>query len=161
MWTLIHPARHSHSGKSILMPAATWRRLMNDFRRHIMQQQRTLDGNFHTGHFAKNCDPNDISLCNGEGQFPSDKEYRAYLDSIPVTKEVRCPPSFRLRIQFSSSSQKATCVYLKVVNRQDRKKFKNMDVTGTINAQCSHVFVIASVDMRHSERYITYLYRVA
>ncbi|KAJ7656586.1 hypothetical protein B0H17DRAFT_1213791 [Mycena rosella] len=41
----------------------------------------------------------------------------------------------------------------KVVNRQDRKKFKNMDVTGTINAQCSHVFVIASVDMHHSERF--------
>ncbi|KAJ7089398.1 hypothetical protein C8R44DRAFT_556861, partial [Mycena epipterygia] len=103
--------------------------------RHIMQQQQTLDGNFHTGHFAKNCDPNDISLCNGKGQFPSDKEYRTYLGSIPVTKE------------------KATCVYLKVVNRQDRKKFKNMDVTGTINAQCSHVFVIAIVDMHHSERF--------
>ncbi|KAJ6521770.1 hypothetical protein DFH09DRAFT_1330882 [Mycena vulgaris] len=103
--------------------------------RHIMQNQLTLDGNFHTGHFVKNCDPNDISLCNGKGQFPPDEEYRTYLKSIPVTKE------------------KSTCVYLKVVNRQDRKKFKNMDVTGTINAQCSHVFVVASVDMHHSERF--------
>ncbi|KAJ6563399.1 hypothetical protein DFH09DRAFT_920273 [Mycena vulgaris] len=103
--------------------------------RHIMQNQLTLDGNFHTGHFVKNCDPNNISLCNGKGQFPPDEEYRTYLKSIPVTKE------------------KSTCVYLKVVNRQDRKKFKNMDVTGTINAQCSHVFVVASVDMHHSERF--------
>ncbi|KAJ7166380.1 hypothetical protein C8R43DRAFT_1103994 [Mycena crocata] len=103
--------------------------------RHIMQQQITLDGNFHTGHFAKNCDPNDLSLYNGKAHFPPDDEYRTYLKSVPLSKE------------------KATCTYLKAVNRQDKKKFKNMDVTGTINAQCSHVFVISTVDMHHSERF--------
>ncbi|KAJ7339721.1 hypothetical protein DFH08DRAFT_1013175 [Mycena albidolilacea] len=103
--------------------------------RHLLQQQMTLDGNFHTGHFAKNCDPNDVSLCDGKAHFPPDKKYRAYLNSVPLSKE------------------KSTCTYLKAVNRQDKKKFKNMDVTGTINAQCSHVFVVATVDMHHSERF--------
>ncbi|KAJ6607969.1 hypothetical protein B0H10DRAFT_2304322 [Mycena sp. CBHHK59/15] len=109
--------------------------------RHILQQQLTLDGNFHTGHFAKNCDPNDISLCNGKAQFPPDKEYRVLL-SILLLSALNTP-----------FSQKSTCTYLKAVNRQDKKKFKNMDVTGTINAQCSHVFVVATVDLHHSERY--------
>ncbi|KAJ7435497.1 hypothetical protein B0H11DRAFT_2257158 [Mycena galericulata] len=99
--------------------------------KHIMQQQTTADGNFHTGHFIKNCDPHDKSLCDGKAQFPPDKEYRDYLRSLPLTKE------------------KSTCTYLKAVNRQDKKKFKNMDVTGTINIQCSHVFVLATVDMHN------------
>ncbi|KAJ7501520.1 hypothetical protein B0H11DRAFT_2224403 [Mycena galericulata] len=104
-------------------------------KRHIMQQQTTADGNFHTGHFIKNCDPHDKSLCDGKAQFPPDKEYRDYLRSLPLTKE------------------KSTCTYLKAVNRQDKKKFKNMDVTGTINIQCSHVFVLATVDMHNGERF--------
>ncbi|KAJ7711700.1 hypothetical protein B0H16DRAFT_1744912 [Mycena metata] len=103
--------------------------------RHTLQQQMTLDGNFHTGHFAKNCDPRDVSLFDGKAHFAPDKEYRAYLQSIPVSKE------------------KSTCTYLKAVNRQDKKKFKHQDVTGTINGQCSHVFVVATVDMYHSERF--------
>ncbi|KAJ7212369.1 hypothetical protein C8J57DRAFT_1539218 [Mycena rebaudengoi] len=103
--------------------------------RHIMQLRTTLDGNFHTGHFIKNSDPNDIPLCDGQAQFPPDGEYREYLKSVPLTKE------------------KSTCTYLKAANRQDKKKVKNMDVVGTINAQCSHVFVVATVDMPHAERF--------
>lgn len=112
----------------------------------------TLDGNFHTGHFAKNCDPNDISLCDGNAQFPPDKQYREYLKKIPVSKEVD-GTIYSSLFPSQSSFQKSTCAYLKAVNRQDKKKFKNMDVTGTINAQCSHVFVVATVDLHHSERY--------
>ncbi|KAJ7139000.1 hypothetical protein C8R44DRAFT_867171 [Mycena epipterygia] len=77
---------------------------------HIMQHQLTLDGNFHTGHFAKNCDPNDISLCNGKAQFPPEQEYRTYLKNIPVSKE------------------KSTCVYLKA----------NIDFTLTYDIACEY-----------------------
>lgn len=46
-----------------------------------------------------------------------------------------------------------TCNYLKAVNNQDKKKFKNMEVTGIVNTQCSHVFIRASVDLEFGERY--------
>ncbi|KAJ6503646.1 hypothetical protein C8R45DRAFT_923990 [Mycena sanguinolenta] len=88
-------------------------------RSHLNQSQRTLDGNFQYNQFNKNTDPNDISLCAGKGYFPIDSEYKEYLNKIPVSKE------------------KSTCNYLKAVNKQDKRKFKNMAVTGTVNCQCT------------------------
>ncbi|KAJ6570009.1 hypothetical protein B0H10DRAFT_1964849 [Mycena sp. CBHHK59/15] len=85
--------------------------------RHLNQSQRTLDGNFQCNQFNKNTDPDDVSLCMGKGYFPLDSEYREYLNQVPVSKE------------------KSTCNYLKAVNKQDKKKFKNMAITGTINCQ--------------------------
>ncbi|KAF7295985.1 CxC2 domain-containing protein [Mycena kentingensis (nom. inval.)] len=104
--------------------------------RHLNQLQATLDGNFQTGQFSKNTDPDDVSLFKGKGNSPVDAEYKAYLARNPVSKE------------------KSTCTYLTVVNKQDKKKFKNMSVTGTVNCQCSHVFIISSVDMHHGERFV-------
>jgi hypothetical protein len=49
-------------------------------------------------------------------------------------------------------SQKSVCSYINAVNSQDRKKFRNCDETGLINVQCSHVFVMSSVDMYLGER---------
>ncbi|KAJ7716285.1 hypothetical protein B0H16DRAFT_1801604 [Mycena metata] len=103
--------------------------------RHVNQSQRTLDGNFQCNQFSKNTDPNDVSLCEGKGYFPLDSKYKEYLASIPVSKE------------------KSTCNYLKAVNKQDKKKFKNMAVTGTVNCQCSHVFILSCVDLYHGERF--------
>ncbi|KAJ7652290.1 hypothetical protein B0H17DRAFT_1163665 [Mycena rosella] len=102
---------------------------------HLNQSQRTLDGNFQCNQFNKNTDPNDISLCAGKGYFPPDSEYKKYLAGIPVSKE------------------KSTCNYLNAVNKQDKKKFKNMAVTGTVNCQCSHVCVLSCVDLYHGERF--------
>ncbi|KAF7341419.1 CxC2 domain-containing protein [Mycena venus] len=48
---------------------------------------------------------------------------------------------------------KSTCNYLKAVNNQDKKKFKNMEITDIVNVQCSHVFVKASVNLQFGERY--------
>ncbi|KAJ7822157.1 hypothetical protein B0H13DRAFT_1920274 [Mycena leptocephala] len=62
--------------------------------------------------FNKNTDPDDISLCAGNGYFPPSDEYKAYLAKIPVSRE------------------KSTCNYLNVVNKQDKKK---MAITGTVN----------------------------
>ncbi|KAJ7664648.1 hypothetical protein DFH06DRAFT_1392447 [Mycena polygramma] len=103
--------------------------------RHLNQSQRTLDGNFQCNQFNKNTDPDDVSLCEGKGYFPLDSEYRAYIERIPPTKE------------------KSNCNYLKAVNKQDKKKFKNMAITGTVNCQCSHVFILSCVDLYHGERF--------
>ncbi|KAJ7304705.1 hypothetical protein DFH08DRAFT_825282 [Mycena albidolilacea] len=94
---------------------------------HCNQSQRTLDGNFQCNQYNKNTDPDDISLCAGKGYFPPDDEYKAYLAKIPVSREV--------------------------VNKQDKKKFKNMAITGTVNCQCRHVFILSSVDLHHGERF--------
>ncbi|KAJ7936326.1 hypothetical protein B0H13DRAFT_1853393 [Mycena leptocephala] len=82
--------------------------------RHLNQSQRTLDGNFQCNQFNKNTDPDDVSLCAGKGYFPLDSKYKEYLALIPISKE------------------KSTCNYLKAVNKQDKRKFKNMAITGTI-----------------------------
>ncbi|KAJ7721362.1 hypothetical protein B0H16DRAFT_1335380, partial [Mycena metata] len=119
--------------------------------RHCNQTQRTLDGNFQCNQYNKNTDPDDVSLCGGRAYFPEDQEYTEYLDTIPVSTEVKS------RIQSThenvvQSPQKSTCNYLKVVNKQDQKKFKNMAKTGTVNGQCSHVFILSCVDMQYGER---------
>ncbi|KAJ7360665.1 hypothetical protein DFH08DRAFT_683848 [Mycena albidolilacea] len=103
--------------------------------RHLNQSQRTLDGNFQCNQFNKNTDPDDVSLCAGIGYFPLDSKYKDYLKKIPVSKE------------------KSTCNYLKAVNKQDKRKFKNMAVTGTVNCQCSHVFILSCVDLHYGERF--------
>ncbi|KAF7349823.1 CxC2 domain-containing protein [Mycena venus] len=103
--------------------------------RHLNQRQQTLDGNFQCNQYSKNSDPDDVSLCKGRGQFPLDSEYKEYLASIPV------------------STEKSTCNYLKVVNKQDKKKFKNMAITGTVNVQCSHVFILSCADLQLGERF--------
>ncbi|KAJ7243463.1 hypothetical protein C8J57DRAFT_1243408 [Mycena rebaudengoi] len=103
--------------------------------RHLNQSQRTLDGNFQCNQSNKNTDPNDVSLCAGKGYFPLDSEYREYLSRIPISKE------------------KSTCNYLNVANKQNKKKFKNMAITGTVNCQCSHVFILSCVDLHYGERF--------
>ncbi|KAK7046323.1 CxC2 domain-containing protein [Favolaschia claudopus] len=36
---------------------------------------------------------------------------------------------------------------------EDKRKFKNMAVTGTVNCQCSHVFVLSCVDLHYGEKF--------
>ncbi|KAJ7308616.1 hypothetical protein DFH08DRAFT_1051022 [Mycena albidolilacea] len=103
--------------------------------RHLKQQRSTLDGNFHCTMSTKNSDPKSYSLYKGSGFFPSDAVLKEQLAKAPATVE------------------KSTCNYLKAVNNQDKKKFKNMEITGIVNVQCSHVFVQASVDLQFGERY--------
>ncbi|KAJ7695551.1 hypothetical protein B0H14DRAFT_2650538 [Mycena olivaceomarginata] len=103
--------------------------------RHLKQQRSTLDGNFHCTMSTKNSDPKSYSLYKGSGFFPTDAILKEQLAKAPATVE------------------KSTCNYLKAVNNQDKKKFKNMEITGIVNVQCSHVFVQASVDLQFGERY--------
>ena len=71
-----------------------WYKLLSDqFPRHLVQIQETMDGNFHLNQFAKNTDPNDVSLetANGIGYFPDDNEVKEYLENTEETQEVRGP----------------------------------------------------------------------
>ncbi|KIK54683.1 hypothetical protein GYMLUDRAFT_176943, partial [Collybiopsis luxurians FD-317 M1] len=71
--------------------------LIIPFVRHLNQDQRMLDGNFHIGQYIKNTDPNDISLVmdNGIGYFPNQNEASEYLAKMPNIAEVHtCPYSF-------------------------------------------------------------------
>lgn len=47
-----------------------------------------MDGNFHENRYAKNTDPNDISLANGKAFFPDSKEFKEYLDNAVAPQEV-------------------------------------------------------------------------
>ncbi|KAJ7185127.1 hypothetical protein B0H12DRAFT_1083229, partial [Mycena haematopus] len=103
--------------------------------RHLRQQRDTLDGNFHCTKSTKNTDPNSYSLYKGSGFFPTDQALKEQLEKAIVKVE------------------HPTCNYLKAVNNQDKKKFKNMEITGIVNVQCSHVFIRTSVDLQLGERY--------
>ena len=50
--------------------------------------------------------------------------------------------------------QKAPCDHLNVYTKQNRKKFKNMEITGIVNIQCSHVFIKSTVDLQLGEKYV-------
>ncbi|KAJ7182285.1 hypothetical protein C8R43DRAFT_1115929 [Mycena crocata] len=104
--------------------------------RHLNQERMTLDGNFHANKTMKNTDPADTSLYDGKAYFPTDAFLKKQIARAPKTEP------------------KSTCNYLKAVNNQNKKKFKNMEITGIVNAQCSHVFVKASVDLQFGERYV-------
>ncbi|KAJ3792282.1 hypothetical protein GGU11DRAFT_862061 [Lentinula aff. detonsa] len=106
--------------------------------RHLNMIFNTIDGNFKTGNYAKNNDPNNVSLFAGRAYMPNQKHHQHYLEAVPQIQK-----------------EKATCSHLKVENGANRAKFKNMSVTGNVNVQCSHMFVCSSVDMKGGENHAT------
>jgi hypothetical protein len=48
--------------------------------------------------------------------------------------------------------KKTTCSYLNAINKQEKKKFVGTDISGILNIQCSHVFVVSTVDLQYGER---------
>ncbi|KAE9398647.1 hypothetical protein BT96DRAFT_994712 [Gymnopus androsaceus JB14] len=111
-----------------------WERTPEELR-HLNQRRRMADGNYQLNQFMKNNDPDDVSLetANGIGYFPDEDEIKAYLQR---TKE---------------EQEKSTCNYLKVVNNQNQKKFKNMQISDVVNIACSHVIISASVNLDKGE----------
>ncbi|KAG5635468.1 hypothetical protein H0H81_011141 [Sphagnurus paluster] len=105
--------------------------------KHLNSKKMTADGNHHVNHFAKpkTSNPDDVSLFAGRVYFPEDTKYREDLKKVPET-----------------ASEKSNCNYLNAINKQDRKKFKNMDITGIVNIQSPHVLVESSVDIQYSEK---------
>ncbi|CAA7262273.1 unnamed protein product [Cyclocybe aegerita] len=120
-----------------------WQKTLIEYR-HLNQTQHTLDSNHHANKFIKNTDPDNVSLFGGRACFPDDAIFQAYLKSQPA-----------------NLPEKTTCSYLNAVNKQNRKKFNNMDITGIVNAQCGHVFVKSSVDLQLGERFANTDYALA
>jgi hypothetical protein len=105
--------------------------------RHLIQFRQTGDGNFHSNHYVKNTDPdNTVSVFKGRAQFPHQTKFKAYVAGVP-----------------EKDLEKSTCSYLNAVNKQDLKKFRGMDVTGVLNIQCAHCFILSSVDMHRGEQF--------
>ncbi|KAI0312439.1 hypothetical protein OF83DRAFT_1087012 [Amylostereum chailletii] len=105
--------------------------------RHLNQSQCTLDGNFHCNKLKKNTDPEDFSLWDGKGHMPHDPTYRVHITSIPDN----------LR-----DEKTAECDYLKASLKQKKAKFAGMDITGTVNCQCGHVFILSCTDLQGGEK---------
>ncbi|KAE9384315.1 hypothetical protein BT96DRAFT_1008199 [Gymnopus androsaceus JB14] len=105
--------------------------------KHLNQIQEMADGNYQLNAFAKNNDPNDVSLetANGIGYFPDEDVVKRYLKDTVEEQE------------------KSTCNYLKVVNNQNQKKFKNMRISGVVNIACSHLIIRSSVNLNKGEGY--------
>ncbi|KAJ2925799.1 hypothetical protein H1R20_g11299, partial [Candolleomyces eurysporus] len=112
--------------------------------RHLNQSRCTCDGNHHANHYCKNTDPQSKSLFRGRSYYPKEEDYQAYLKCVE-----------------SSMAEKSTCMYLNAMNKQDRKKFKHMNVTGIVNIQCDHVVVKSSADMQLGEQFRNSDYAVA
>lgn len=126
------------------------------FARHLNQLQVTLDGNFHLNRYTKNTDPHDASLFRGRSYFPEDEAYQDYVKKVVLNSKTDVDHD-----SFKSGSlllilvliQKFDCGHLEVLRKQNStKKFKNMAVTGKVNTQCSHVFIMSSVDLQIGER---------
>ena len=100
----------------------------------------------------KNSDIHDQSLWQGRGYFPERDTYVQYVSQTESKKEVESLVPLFLSVSDCSFTQKSVCNYISAVNHQDRKKFRGNDETGLINVQCSHVFVLSSVDMYLGER---------
>ncbi|KAF6743694.1 hypothetical protein DFP72DRAFT_827272 [Ephemerocybe angulata] len=111
--------------------------------RHLIQYRDTADGNYHAGHLIKNNDLSkfNASLFGGRAQFPNGEDYKRVILGKLET----------------DSQEKFTCSYLNAVNKQDKKKFKGMDISGVVNYQCSHILILSSVDLQCGERRVATL----
>ncbi|KDR65131.1 hypothetical protein GALMADRAFT_148963 [Galerina marginata CBS 339.88] len=105
--------------------------------RHLQQTRLTADGNHHSNKYSKNTDPDDVSLYDGNSYIPRDQEYKEYLEKLPKNPREKIGP----------------CDHLNALSKQNRKKFKNMDVTGVVCVQCGHIIVRSSVDLQLGEKF--------
>ena len=51
--------------------------------RHLIQTQYTADGNHHSNKYAKNTNPDDVSLYDGRAYYPNNAEYQEYIRNLP------------------------------------------------------------------------------
>ncbi|SJL18668.1 uncharacterized protein ARMOST_22265 [Armillaria ostoyae] len=102
---------------------------------HLNQLNLGLDGNFHLNKLKKKPESDDVSLFQGRAYYPEEEKYKEYLRVTP------------------SSAEKSVCNNLKVVNTQNKRKFKTMEVTGVVNCACNHVCVFGTVDLHLGEQF--------
>ncbi|KAL0564850.1 hypothetical protein V5O48_017186 [Marasmius crinis-equi] len=103
---------------------------------HLNMMYTTLDGNSKTRRFLKKGGEGDVSLYDGKSYFPPDAEYARFLQRVKEKKMDEPTPD---------------CDNVKVVSRLTDLATHGMAVTGTVNHQCSHVFIMGVTDMFASE----------
>ncbi|KAL0071315.1 hypothetical protein AAF712_001171 [Marasmius tenuissimus] len=105
---------------------------------HLHMTRLTLDGNYHANHYAKkNLDPNDVSIYSGRSYFPIASVYNEHCGFKEPT-----------------STEKSVCGHLNTISKQNKVKFKNMDISGIVNCQCCHVFIRTSANLKCAERWV-------
>ncbi|KAH6914266.1 hypothetical protein BKA70DRAFT_1182325 [Coprinopsis sp. MPI-PUGE-AT-0042] len=105
--------------------------------RHLKQIRLTLDGNYHANHLIKHSDPNHESFFEGRAFFPPPELWKQVADGIGLDID-----------------EKPACAYLKAVSKQVTKKFIGCDLSGVVNIQCPHVFIISTVNLKRGENNI-------
>ncbi|KAL0565319.1 hypothetical protein V5O48_016704 [Marasmius crinis-equi] len=117
-----------------------WWETTPEWLRHLVMVYTTLDGNSKTHRFCKKGGENDVSLYEGKAQFPPNDEYMKFLEKAKKSKRIEPMPD---------------CDSVKVVTRLTDLVTHGMAVTGTVNHQCSHVFIMGATDMFGSEKYVS------
>ncbi|KAH6880562.1 hypothetical protein BKA70DRAFT_1575759 [Coprinopsis sp. MPI-PUGE-AT-0042] len=110
--------------------------------RHLNQIRLTADGNFRQNHLAKNMESRTSSFFDGRSYFPDTTEYNLHVKG----------PSGKSQ---EADVEKTECAFLKAANKQDKKKFIGCDISGVVNIQCPHVFVLSSVDLELGEKFVS------
>ena len=83
IWNLGGRRHRMSFGKIFIVFPCFLPQLNTPFSRHLIQTQYTADGNHHSNKYAKNTDPDDVSLYNGRAYYPNDAEYREYIRNLP------------------------------------------------------------------------------
>jgi hypothetical protein len=83
IWNLDGRGHRMSFGKIFTLFQYFLPRLIIPFSRHLIQTQYTADGNHHSNKYAKNTDPDDISLYDGRAYYPNDAEYQEYVKNLP------------------------------------------------------------------------------
>ncbi|KAL0062922.1 hypothetical protein AAF712_010184 [Marasmius tenuissimus] len=104
--------------------------------RHLTMMYTTLDGNSKTRRFRKRGGDGDYSLYRGQAYYPDDERYAEFLREAAKKKMAEPIPD---------------CDNIKSVARLTELAAHGMAVTGTVNHQCSHVFIMGVTDMFSSE----------
>ncbi|KAK1216835.1 hypothetical protein PQX77_020526 [Marasmius sp. AFHP31] len=104
--------------------------------RHLNMFYTTLDGNCKTHRFQKKGDYGDCSLYKGQSYYGNDNIYNAFLKKAGKKKLAEPVPD---------------CDSMKVITRLTDLATHGMAVTGTVNHQCSHIFIMGVTDMYSSE----------
>ncbi|KAH6916341.1 hypothetical protein BKA70DRAFT_1502308 [Coprinopsis sp. MPI-PUGE-AT-0042] len=104
--------------------------------RHLKQVRLTLDGNYHANHLIKHSDPNLVSYFEGRAFFPEPEPFELVMKGLGL-----------------DINEKPTCAYLKAVSKQETKKFIGCDISGIVNIQCPHVFIVSTVNLKGGEKF--------
>ncbi|KAF9536538.1 hypothetical protein CPC08DRAFT_595712, partial [Agrocybe pediades] len=119
------------------VPDEHWTDLDDDNLRFLITMMLMADGHFGLQRLGKVDDPDDISLLEGCGVFPSDAEYNEYVRNIVAYSE-----------------EKTTCSKFNAIELQNKLKFRGSVITGVLGVEClRHMFFISMVDLQKGERY--------